>query len=377
MKKPALFLLFLLVAARAVPAPIHVRLIDRLGAQVDGEPVPPLPDDRLLMLDLDSHLPGGGLVGKRSRGTVNFRAMAWAAEYVRVARGGEVPAWVPPRRAQAYRDFWRRKALDYFERERASGLMGVEQLCADPHHNFHVAAAASIRLGALEAGHPELVEASARYFRDLFAVYAAVATPDGSLCMSGARAKGTAFPCTEVGSMIYRTVLGMPQQGVAQREELWSQNYYAAARAVRLLVRRGDDLGGAAKMRPEDLAGVVLAHPMRVERWADRVRTMIPADPGPFYLRHQFASFTEVRFPPAWRNFRKLRAGGFLTFVKGWASPPPPAEGPPLLTVTSLGPAAPPPGRPGLTPPASRPAGAAGRAGDRRGCSRAGTGRSG
>src|ERR1044072_4156750 len=138
MKKLSLVLLALLFAAPAAPARGHDKLIDRGGAEVDGAAVAALADDRLLMLDQDSYLPGGGLVGKSSRGTVNFRAMAWAAEYVRVARGGEVPSWVPRRRAQAYRDFWRKKALDYFERERTLGLMGGEQLCADPHHNFHV-----------------------------------------------------------------------------------------------------------------------------------------------------------------------------------------------------------------------------------------------
>ena len=138
--------------------------------------------------------------------------------------------------------------------------------------------------------------------------------------------------------MIYRTVHALPQQGVAANDESqWKQTYWAAARAVRRLVRQGDDLGGAAKMRPEDLAGVALAYPMRVERYADRVRTTIPKDPGPFFLREEFASATEICFSPTWLNFRKLRRAGLLTFIKAWAAPLPAVTPPqkPQLTVTS------------------------------------------
>jgi hypothetical protein len=322
---PLLVPLALLPAAPAAAVPVHVTLVDRLSALIDGAPVPPLDNDHFYMLGQLKVLPSGKVEGEGTRGTLNFQAMAWAAEYVRVWRGGEIPKTVPPKYAQAYKDYWRQKALEYFERERDRGLMGAEQMCADPHHNFHVAAAAAIRLGAREFKHQELIDASGRYFRDLFAVYTAVATPDGTICMAGARAKGAFPPCTEVGSMIYRTVRGLPQQGVSGRDEAsWRQTYYAAARAVRQLVRQGDDLGGAAKMRPEDLASVKLAYPMRVERYADRVRTMIPEDPGPFYLREQFGSFTEVRFAPEWLNFRKLQRAGLLTFIKGWSAPPPP-----------------------------------------------------
>jgi hypothetical protein len=336
MKKTYLAVALAAICSLPVTAATHKPLVERLTQVLDGETAPVLDNDYLLMLNEDSYLwPGGPLVGRDRPGTANYQAMAWSTEYVRVWRGGELPAWIPPDRRNAYQMFWRRKVISYLAWERTNGIMRGEMLCADPHHNFHLASVMLIRIGAIEFNHKDVLDATSQYFRDLFAVYSAVATPNGQICSAGARVQG--LPCTEVGTMVYRLVKRLPQLGPAAKPDIWADNFYAAARGAQMLLRAGDDLGGAAKMKPADLAKVRLAYPLRVRRYKDRVETEILANPETFtfYLHEQFATFTSLKFTTEWNVGRIFSSGG-LSFIRGFQlRSPEESVDRPLLVVTS------------------------------------------
>lgn len=151
--------------------------------------------------------------------------------------------------------------------------------------------------------------------------------------------------------MSYRLVKRLPQQGVARIEpgqpgSIWHQSYYNAARATRVLLARGDDLGGARLTRPQDFANVKLAYKVRVYRWRDRVITELVQDPARpetmggaetfrFFLAGEFATYTRVNFTREW-NVGRLYASGDFIFVKRYNPPHPPLPFErPVLVVTS------------------------------------------
>lgn len=198
----------------------HKPLMDRLEKLLAGEEVPFAP----------------GLLFETG-GTVNFWAMGIAGEYLRAQRFGT---------DQQKRNA-RRRAREYFERQRKDGHMSrgnaVEQTCPDPHYNFHLISAAAIRLCAKEAGHANVLGDSGEWFRWHVGLYRSCLSASGEVFIPGLRAKGA--PSWLVPTIAIREILGFPRVGVAKKPEKMKDQFFAGPRLVRQMIEKGDDLGGA------------------------------------------------------------------------------------------------------------------------------------
>lgn len=216
----------------------HEALMDRLEKLLEGEEVP---------FSANLQFETGG--------TANFWAMAIAGEYLRALRFG-----TDEEKKKA-----RKRAREYFERQRKDGHMSrgdaVEQTCPDPHYNFHLVSAATIRLTAKEAGHADVLEDSGEWFRWHVGLYRCCLSDSGEIFVPGTRAKGE--PSWQVATMAIREILGLKRIGPAKKEAKWKDRFFAGPRVVRRLLEDGDDLGGAASSKEAPF----LRLPMTVRRY--------------------------------------------------------------------------------------------------------------
>lgn len=214
--------------------------------------------DRLETLLAGEEVPFSEGLQFESGGTANFWAMAIAGEYLRALRFG-----TDEQKKKA-----RKRAREYFERQRKDGHMSrgdaIEQTCPDPHYNFHLVSAATIRLAALEAGHADVRDDSGEWFRWHTALYRSCLSKSGEVFIPGLRAKGE--PSWQVPTMAIREILGLKRIGPAKKEEKWKDKFFAGPRVVRrLLEKEHDDLGGAATADETPF----LRLPMTVRRYED------------------------------------------------------------------------------------------------------------
>lgn len=197
----------------------HEVLMDRLEKLLDGGQVP---------FSANLQFETGG--------TVNFWAMAVAGEYLRAIRFG----------TDAEKKKARLRAREYFDRQRKDGHMSrglaIEQSCLDPHYNFHLVSAATIRLAAREAGHADVLADSGEWFRWHVGLYRSCMW-NGEVFMPGLRAKGN--PSWQTSTMAIRTILGLKPTGPAKKAAKWKERVFAGPRIVRQLLSLNDDLGGA------------------------------------------------------------------------------------------------------------------------------------
>jgi hypothetical protein len=209
------------------------------------------PTGKSLMLDLSSVLAGGRRQSVTS-GTPNFRWMGAAWWYLWAIRYGA---------GTADRDDSRARVLELYRREIRLGHQLSEQTAPEPHDNFHRMAHAVIRLGAREAGDANVLAANTRWWAWRTALDAAGATPDGEVLLPGCRGDGG--PTSQVGTAIYRMLVGLPHLGPAKSPKWWTDPAYGggAPSLIRQLLARGDDLKAAA-----DLPRLRL--PMQIQRTA-------------------------------------------------------------------------------------------------------------
>lgn len=219
---------------------MHDVLMDQLEKVLDGEALPFAPNLQV-----------------ESGGTVNFWAMAIAGEYLRAVRFG---TGEETKKA-------RKRAREYFERQRKDGHMSrggaIEQTCLDPHYNFHLVSAASIRLAAREAKHDDVLDDSGEWFRWHVALYRSCLSRSGEVFIPGVRAKGD--PSWQVSTMAIREILGLKRIGPAKKPEKWKERFFAGPRVVRQLLELDDDLGGAKSSKETPF----LRLPMTVRRYED------------------------------------------------------------------------------------------------------------
>lgn len=210
------------------------------------------PKGKSLMLDDQSKL-AKSLPEAVTKGTSNFRWMAAAGWYLWAIREGE-PADVEASRA---------RVLELYARERKIGHQMLEQTCPDPHRQLHDIAHCGIRIAAKEAGEKKVLTENDAWWRGRIALDRAGATPDGEVILPGCRGDGG--PATQVGTAIYREVMGLKHLGPAKNKKWWQDPVYGggAPSAVLKLLAGKDDLGGAAD---PDTPLPRLRLPMTVER---------------------------------------------------------------------------------------------------------------
>jgi hypothetical protein len=197
--------------------------------------------------------------------TANIRYMRLAVDY---ARGALERA---PEKAA------RDRALSVFEAQERAGHMcwpgddpdaagyrhRVEQMAADPHYGFHVAAVALITLAAGWWRHADLRAKGEDWLRRHLAVVASCAAPDGTAAFPCTRAR-TDPPMWLVATGVLREVLRLPHRGpLARKPDLPDrQGWWVPIRLVRLLAAEGGDL------RPREGELPFLRIPLRVSRYA-------------------------------------------------------------------------------------------------------------
>ena len=230
----------------------HDALMDQLEKLLDGKELPFAPGLQF-----------------ESGGTANFWAMAIAGEYLRATRFGTAEE-----KKKA-----RKRAREYFDRQRQDGHMSrrdaVEQTCPDPHYNFHLVSAATIRLAALEAGHTDVLDDSGEWFRWHVGLYRSCLSDSGEIFIPGTRAKGD--PSWQVPTMAIREILGLKRIGPAKKEDKWKDRFFAGPRVVRqLLEEKHDDLGGAKESKEAPF----LRLPMTVRRYGKGHVAFLAAPPN-------------------------------------------------------------------------------------------------
>lgn len=196
----------------------------------------------------------------------NHRSMAWAADLLWSVRYG-----TDEDKARA-----RATVMQYFKLElQFVGLWRHEQLCCNPHGGFHMDSMLLIRMAAHESEDAELLALSDAQFLRLGAICTICSTPAGDVWVpckrgrpSAAVAKGQARPpLSSHLTAWWRFVKGLPQLGGVGKGGRIDEQFWAPAKATRLLIDRyHDDFGGAAKAQPiKDLP--LLNSRMEFRRW--------------------------------------------------------------------------------------------------------------
>ena len=119
----------------------------------------------------------------------------------------------------------------------------IEQMSADPHYGFHVAAVALITLAAGWRRHAEIRAKGEDWLRRHLAVVRSCAAPDGTAAFPCTRAR-TNPPMWDVASGVLREVLRLPHRGpLARKPDLPDrEGWWVPIRLVRLLRESGADL---------------------------------------------------------------------------------------------------------------------------------------
>jgi hypothetical protein len=207
--------------------------------------------------------------------TANIRYMRQAVHYARsaLARQEEADA--------------RSHALSVFENQERAGHMcwpgdkpdpqgyrnRIEQMAADPHYGFHVAAVGLITLAAGWWRHADVRGKGEDWLRRHLEVVRSCAAPDGAAAFPCTRAK-TNPPLWDVASAVLREVLGLPhQRALSRKPDLPDrEGWWVPIRLVRLLRAEGADLQPRAGELP------FLRIPLQVTRHAwGHLATMGPS----------------------------------------------------------------------------------------------------
>lgn len=280
----------------------HNILMSRLEPLCENKHIPPPPGEGHLML---------------TGGTANFRAMAWATEYLRVTRyPNELPKWIKPIDGKKYIDSWRTQALYFFNEQKRSGFMtlgsAIEQFCPDPHTTFWVAAVVAFRRAAKEAGHADIYELSGQWFRSLVSVYLETMTPEYLPVMACARTE-EGQPVSEVGMLIMQTLFKYPYQSIFKKPLVWEQDSYVGAKLFKKLYDEGDTFSDADKATRKDFPKLAL--PITIKRFKGGHITYFENTDKIFYLKDRCSKWTMTIY----KGFRK----NDINFSLDWKTEPP------------------------------------------------------
>lgn len=195
--------------------------------------------------------------------TENFVLQGWVGAYVWFG------LWGSPEQAQ----LWHRRVVDYFERMRAVGHMGGEQLCPDPHHGQHMNAVGVARLAAHYFGHVDVLELTGQWYADHLVIGEACADETGEVRAPCLRAKGRP-PRQLLWSWFVREM-----RGDRHRPDLALKDdpFFVGAIAVRALRNRRDNL---APDLDEARAHCRLKYPLTVQQTRAGYLACMETPPG-------------------------------------------------------------------------------------------------
>ena len=181
----------------------------------------------------------------------------------------------------------RAEALSIFAMQKRSGHMcwpgdgpdplgyrdRVEQMSADPHYSYHLAAVGIITLAAGWWRHADVRLEGEDWLRRHLAVVQSCAAPDGAAAFPCTRAQ-TSPPLWDVATGVLREVLKLPHQGPLARKPYLPdrEGWWLPIRLVRLLAAEGADL------KPREGELPFLRIPLEVKRYSwGHLATMGPA----------------------------------------------------------------------------------------------------
>jgi hypothetical protein len=273
----------------------------RLGKRLDGGAHELI--DQILALS-HRQLPARVAAVTRPGDTANIRYMRQAVFYGRTAleRRDEAEA-----RSHASSVFANQQLAGHMcwpgDTADATGYRHrIEQMAADPHYGFHVAAVALITLAAGWWRHADVRAQGEDWLRRHLAVVKRCAAPDGAAAFPCTRAR-TNPPLWDVATGVLREVLRLPHQGpLARKPDLPDrQGWWVPIRLARLLAGDGADLV------PREGELPYLRIPLSVTRhpWG-HLATMGPvphvgwiADPVDWVLM-RYASAPRVEYGRSW-----------------------------------------------------------------------------
>jgi len=183
----------------------------------------------------------------------------------------------------------------------------IEQMAADPHYGFHVAAVALITLAAGWWRHGDIRTKGEDWLRRHLEVVRSCATADGTAAFPCTRAR-TNPPMWDVASGVLREVLRLPHQGPLARKPYLPdrEGWWVPIRLVRLLAAEGADL------RPREGERPFLRIPLSVARhpWG-YLATMGPI-PHVGWIAH----------PVDW-VLKRYASGSHVEYGRSWTKAPP------------------------------------------------------
>lgn len=146
------------------------------------------------------------------------------------------------------------------------GLWQSEQYTGAPHGGMHMNAMFSGRLAALRKQDSELLKLQDEHLRRIFTYLAATATPSGEIVCCGERQpKG---PNAPQQSAIWREAKNLQHPDRKKAEKQIADDFWAPLRGFKVLLAKGDKLGGALTITTQAVTEMPLtARRVEVQRW--------------------------------------------------------------------------------------------------------------
>lgn len=203
----------------------------------------------------------------------NHEAMDWNIECARAALWGTAE------------QFERAKDVlvsTYYPQELAQGPKGIglwtsETLCPGNHDHQHLCGTSFARVAAVVSKDRELLELSGELCRRTARLFLSLSTPDLQVWSVGLRSQHMPMHRVSTGWLRMVTGIAVPLPDLKRKPALWGDQMYASLRALRWLLKRGDDLGGAADEKP---GPVPLKFAVTVYRAKDRHLAVMERDPA-------------------------------------------------------------------------------------------------